>query len=174
MPTPRKAAIIAETREELEQAAAAVLADYRGMTVQQMTQLRRTLAQQGVTLRVIKNTLLRLAAEGAGIEGLDAYLAGPTAVAFSRQDPVAPAKALNQAIRDYRRMEIKGGVLGRSAIGPDQVRALAELPPREVLVGQLVSALASPMQRVVWVFNAPLANLARVLDQIRQQREAAG
>lgn len=174
MPTQRKAEIIEEAKEDLTRAQAAVLADYRGLTVKQMTELRRKLAEQGVTFKVIKNTLLRIAAEQAGVEGLSAYLAGPTAVAFSEQDPVAAARAMSQAARELRRMEIKAGVLGRQAIGPEAVRSLAELPSREVLVGQVVSALAAPIQRVVWVLNAPIANLARALDQIRQLREAQG
>ncbi len=174
LPTPQKAQIIEETRDALSRCQAAVLADYRGMTVQQMADLRRRMKQQGVELKVIKNTLIKRAADALGIEGLEPYLTGPTVVAFSLNDPVAAAKLLAEAGRELRKMEIKAGLLGRTAIGAEAVRALAELPSREVLLGKLVGTFQAPLQQLAWVLNAPLGNLARALDQIRQQRETAG
>ncbi|MCY0879389.1 MAG: 50S ribosomal protein L10 [Firmicutes bacterium] len=174
MPTAQKAAIIEETREALERSQGTVLADYRGLTVQQMNQLRERLSQGGVTLRVVKNTLIKRAADQVGIEGLEPYLTGPTVLAYSAEDPVAAAKLLSQAIREFRKMEIKAGILGKKAIDASGVKELAELPSKEVLLGKVVGTLNAPIQQLVWVLNAPLTNLARVLDQIRQQREGEG
>lgn len=174
MPTAEKAAVIEETREALANSQGTVLADYRGLTVQQMGQLRERLAKGGVTLRVVKNTLIKRAADEVGIEGLDPYLTGPTAVAFSPEDPVAAAKLLSQAQREFRKMEIKAGVLGKSAISAQGVKELADLPSRDVLLGNVVGTLNAPIQQFVWVLNAPLTNLARALDQIRQKRESEG
>lgn len=172
MPTAEKAAVIAQTRFELESSQGTVLADYRGLTVKQLGQLRERLAQSGVTLRVVKNTLIKRAADEVGIEGLDPYLTGPTAVAYSPDDPVAAAKVLSQAQREFRKMEIKAGVLDKRAISADGVRELADLPSKEVLLGRVVGTLNAPIQRLAWVLNAPMANLARALDQIRLQQEA--
>jgi large subunit ribosomal protein L10 len=171
MPTAEKALVIAQTREELESSQGTVLADYRGLTVKQMGQLRERLAQAGVTLRVVKNTLIKRAADEAGIEGLEPYLTGPTAVAYSPDDPVAAARVLAQAQREFRKMEIKAGILEKRAISADGVRELADLPSKEVLLGRVVGTLNAPIQRLAWVLNAPMANLARALDQIRLQRE---
>lgn len=173
MPTAQKAAVIEETREALEVSQGTVLADYRGLTVQQLGQLRERLSQAGVTLKVVKNTLIKRAADEVGIEGLDPYLTGPTAVAYS-PDPVAAAKMLSQATREFRKMAIKAGILDKRAISADGVKALADLPPREVLLTQLVGTLNAPIQQLAWVLNAPMAGLARALDQIRQQQEAQG
>jgi large subunit ribosomal protein L10 len=171
MPTAQKAAVIEETREALSASEGTVLADYRGLTVQQLGQLRERLSKGGVTLKVVKNTLIKRAADEVGIEGLDPYLTGPTAVAYS-PDPVAAAKLLSQATREFRKMEIKAGILGKTAISAAGVKELADLPSREVLLGKVVGTLNAPIQQLAWVLNAPLGNLARVLDQVRQKREA--
>ncbi len=171
MATAKKAEVIAETRGDLERAESVVLADYRGLTVQQLGQLRKRLAEREVVLKVIKNTLIKRAADEVGIEGLDPVLTGPTAVAFSWADPVSAAKVMTEAVREFRRMEIKGGILGRSVMSAQAVRSLAELPGREVLLGKLAGTLMAPIQQLAWVLSAPVGNLARALDQIRQQKE---
>ena len=171
MPTAEKAAIIEETRQALAASQGTVLADYRGLTVHQLSKLRERLAQAGVTLRVVKNTLIKRAADEVGIEGLEPYLAGPTALAYS-PDPVAAARTLSQAQREFRKMEIKAGILDKQAISAGGVKELAELPAKEVLLARVVGTLNAPIQQLAWVLNAPMANLARALDQIRQQREA--
>lgn len=171
MPTPQKAAVIEETRQSLENAQGVVLADYRGITVQQFGQLRAQLRKSGVTLKVIKNTLIQRAANEVGIEGLDPYLKGPTAVAFSYDDPVAPAKMMSQAARELRKIEIKAGILGKQAFDARGVRELSDLPSREMLLSKVVGTFNAPIQQLAWVLNAPLGNLARVLDQVRIQKE---
>ncbi len=170
MATAKKAEVIAETRGDLERAQSVVLADYRGLTVQQMGQLRKKLAEREVVIKVIKNTLIKRAADEVGIEGLDAVLTGPTAVAFAYADPVTAAKVMTEAVREFRRIEIKGGILGRVAVTAEGVRSLAELPSREVLLGKLAGTLMAPIQQLAWVLNAPIGNLARALDQVRQQK----
>lgn len=171
MPTPQKAAVIEQTRQSLENAQGVVLADYRGITVQQFGKLRAQLRKSGVTLTVIKNTLIQRAANEAGIEGLDPYLKGPTAVAVSYDDPVAPAKMMSLAARELRKIEIKAGILGKQAIDARSVRELSDLPSREVLLSKVVGTFNAPIQQLAWVLNAPLGNLARVLDQVRIQKE---
>ncbi len=171
MPTPQKAAVIEQTRQSLENAQGVVLADYRGITVQQFGKLRAQLRKSGVTLTVIKNTLIQRAANEAGIEGLDPYLKGPTAVAVSYDDPVAPAKMMSLAARELRKIEIKAGILGKQAIDARSVRELSDLPSREVLLSKVVATFNAPIQQLAWVLNAPLGNLARVLDQVRIQKE---
>lgn len=172
MPTAQKAQVIEETRNNLASSQGAVLADYRGLTVQQLSQLRRSLQKGGVTFKVIKNTLIKRAADEVGIEGIEPYLTGPTAVAFSPDDPVAAAKLMSQAVREFRKIEIKAGIIGKSTIDSKGVKDLADLPSREVLLGKLVGTVNAPIQQLVWVLNAPLSNLANVLDQVRQKREA--
>lgn len=172
MATAEKAAVIEQTRDDLSKSQGAVLADYRGLTVQQLAKLRRKFSESGVTAKVIKNTLIKRAADEVGIEGLEPFLKGPTVLIFSYDDPVMPAKVLAQATREYRKIEIKGGVLGKTVVDGDGVRELANLPSREVLLSTVVGTLNAPIQQFVWVLNAPLTNLARALDQIRQQKEA--
>jgi large subunit ribosomal protein L10 len=173
MPTEAKAQIIRETAELLAGAEGVVLASYTKLSVPQFNRLRRDLKQNGVTLKVVKNTLLKRAADEAGITGLDPYLEGPTVLAVSPEDPVAPAKLVQAATREFRTLEIKAGVLGKDAITPAETRALAALPGRQQLLGQVAGTMAAPVQRLAWVLNAPLAQLARVVDAVRQQREAA-
>lgn len=173
MPTAQKAAVIEETRQALAQSEGTILADYRGLTVAQLGELRDRLGKAGVTLKVVKNTLIKRAADEVGIEGLDPYLSGPTAVAYS-PDPVAAAKVLSQATREFRKMAIKAGILDKRAISADGVKELADLPPKEVLLSKLVGTFNAPIQQLAWVLNAPMSGLARALDQVRQQREAQG
>jgi large subunit ribosomal protein L10 len=172
MPTAEKAAIIAETAALLKDAQAVVLARYSQLSVADMNDIRRDLGQNGVTVKVVKNTLIKRAADAVGIEGLEPYLEGPTVLLASVSDPVAPARMAQQKARTYRTLEVKAGVLGQRVLGPSEVQALAALPSREQLLAQVVGTLAAPIQRLVWVLDAPLANLARVLDQVRQQRAA--
>ncbi|MCY0881024.1 MAG: 50S ribosomal protein L10 [Firmicutes bacterium] len=172
MPTPKKAAIIDQTREELEQSQVVVLANYRGLTVHQLDALRKNLAESGVNLRVIKNTLIERAAESLGIDGLKPYLEGPTIVAFGKDDPVQAAKLMSKAARELRKIEIKAGLLGKDALDAAAIKSLADLPSREVLLSKLVGTLNAPIYQLAWVLQAPITGLARALDQVRQQREA--
>jgi len=167
VPTPEKVEIVRKTAEMLREAEAVVLADYRELSVQQMNDMRRDLAQNGVQVRVIKNTLIRRAADELGISGLDSYLAGPTIVMTSRNDPVAPAKNVQRKARELRTLQIKAGLLKGRVLTAEDVRNLANLPGQQELRAQLVGTLAEPLRRFVTVLDAPLAGLARVLEQVR-------
>lgn len=161
-------------RERLSQAPATILADFRGLTVAEDTELRSRLRQAGIEYRVVKNTLLGLAAKGAGIEGLERHLAGPTAVAFSLSDAVAAAKELARFAKDHPNLEVKAGVLERRVIGQSEVRALADLPSREVLLAQVVSTLSAPLSQLATVLAAPLRGLVTAVDALQRQKAAAG
>ncbi len=164
---------MAELTESLKSAQSVVLADFRGLTVKQSMRLRRELGAQGVQLRVVKNTLLRKAAEDLGIEGLAQYLTGPTAMAVSTTDLIAPAKVLYTFQRANKEVQLKAGILTGSVITGAQVRTLAELPPREVLLAQVAGGMMAPLYGLASVISAPLRNLAYGLDALSKQRAQA-
>jgi large subunit ribosomal protein L10 len=166
---------VAELTERLREAETLLVADYRGLTVGEIDSLRTQLLQHGASFRVVKNTLTRRAAEAAGAEALLTLLDGPTAIAFLETDgdPVAVAKALSDIARTSRVLALRGGILDGAAITAADVEQLAKLPAAEVLRGQLVGALAGPLQ-IVGIFAAPLRDLVGVLDARIRQLEEAG
>ncbi|MEO5366793.1 MAG: 50S ribosomal protein L10 [Magnetococcus sp. WYHC-3] len=167
-----KGQVIEEVRESLSQASVAIVTHYRGMTVAEMTKLRRSLRDAGAEFRVVKNTLARRASQGTPFEPLSPLLTGPTGIAYSA-DPVAPAKALSQYAKQNPKLEILGGVLDGKAMDAAGVQALAELPSREVLVAQLLGVLNGPIRNFVGVLAAVPGGFVRALDQVRQQKEQA-
>lgn len=173
MAKPDKAHQVETIRGWLKQAAAAILTDFRGLNVGELAALRNKLRETGAEYRVVKNTLLQRAAESLGITGLDPYLEGPTAVAFSPDDPVAPAKALLDYIRQARKLEVKGGLVEGRVLSADQIKALANLPSKTQLWATVVGALAAPMYGLAGVLIGLQRNLVYALDQIRQKQEAA-
>jgi len=158
----------------LRGASSMVLADYRGLDVAKVTELRRRLRSAGVEYRVLKNTLLKRAAATVGIEGLDPLLAGPTAVAFSTGDPTVGPRELAAYGRENPELQVKGGVLGRQVITAARVKDLAELPSREVLLARTAGALASPMTAFATLLAAPMRQFAGALEALRSKREQAG
>ncbi|NLM37081.1 MAG: 50S ribosomal protein L10 [Firmicutes bacterium] len=170
MARPEKVAVVDEVYEKMAKAQSVVLVDFRGLTVQEATELRKKLRAAGVELRVAKNTLTRLAAEKANLKELHAYLEGPTALAFGYEDPVSPAKILSEFAKDHKKLELKGGVLEGKVIDQAMVKALAELPSREVLLGQLVGLLQAPIRNLAYVLSAPIRNMVYVLDAVRQKK----
>lgn len=173
MPTPQKVKKVAELQESLRDAQSVVLAEFRGLTVAQSSRLRRELLAQGVQFQVVKNTLLRKAAEGIGIEGLAPYLTGPTAMAISTTDLVAPARVLYAFQRANKELQVKGGVLTGRVISGEQVKDLAELPSREVLLARVAGGMMTPLYGIASVISAPLRNLAYGLDALAKQRAQA-
>lgn len=161
-----------ELVDTLRRAQAVVVTDYRGLNVKAMTKLRRSLREGGVEYRVVKNSLVHFAALKADIAGLDPYLAGPTALAFGYQDPATPAKLLAAFAADNRQLTIKAGILSGKVISADEVRALAMLPSRPVLLGQVLGAFMAPMANLASVLGAPVRGLAVALEALRKQREA--
>ena len=167
-----KAATIADLTARLKASSTAVLADYRGMTVGQMRDLRTKLRGGGIEMVVVKNTLARRAAKAAGYEPLSAELVGPIAMLFAVDDVSAPARILNDYIRANRKMVIKGGLLEGQVIKADAVTELADLPSREVLLSRLLGAMKAPLGNLASVLQAPLTKFARTLDAVRSQKES--
>ena len=167
-----KAATVADLTARLKASSTAVLADYRGMTVGQMRELRSKLRGGGIEMVVVKNTLARRAARAAGYEPLSAELVGPVAMLFAVDDVSAPARILNEYIRANRKMVIKAGLLEGQVIKADAVTELADLPSREVLLSRLLGAMQAPLGNLASVLQAPIVKLARTLDALRSQKES--
>ena len=150
----KKAAIVEEVTEKFKTAASVVIVDYRGLTVDEVTRLRKQLRDANVEIRVIKNSILSRAAKAAGLEGLDEVFTGPTAVAFSNEDVVAPAKIIDEFSKEAKALEIKGGILEGKVSTLEEVTALAKLPSREGLLSMLLSVLQAPVRNVAYAINA--------------------
>jgi large subunit ribosomal protein L10 len=168
-----KDAAVAEIADSFRGSSAAVLTEYRGLTVSQLTELRRSMGGSA-RYAIVKNTLTRIAAKQAGVEGLDEMLTGPTAVAFISGDPVEAAKGLRDFSRTNPLLVIKGGVLDGNPISAAEIRRLADLESREVLLAKLAGAMNASLQNAVSLFAAPLSQAARLIEALRQQREAEG
>lgn len=158
-----KEATVQELREKLLKARSAILTDYRGLTVADMTTLRGLLRKGNVEYRVVKNTLARRATAETPLASLADYLRGPTAIAVSTGDPVAPSRILSTFARANPNLALKAGFVEGKVLGRDQVLALADLPSREVLLARLVGNLQGPGTRVAGLLRAPLAKLVAVL-----------
>lgn len=168
----QKAEIIAELEGEIREATALIVADYRGLSVGAISDVRRGLRPLDATLRVSKNTLAKIAAERAGQDGLASMLTGPTAIAFCKGDPAAVAKKLSDVARETRILRLKGAVVEGQSLDEDGVKRLATLPPREVLQAQVVGVLAAPLQGLVTLLSAAPREFVVVLDQIIQKKQA--
>lgn len=166
-----KQKVVEDIKQKFQGSNGVVLADYRGLTVAQVTNLRVQLREAGVEYRVLKNTMVRRAADEIGIEGLEQYLEGPTALAFSA-DPVAPAKILSEFIKKNKNLTIKAGVLERTVIGPEKIKDLANLPSREVLLAQVLAGMQGPLQGMVNVLQGPIRKLGYALEEVRKLKEA--
>jgi large subunit ribosomal protein L10 len=159
--------------DKLRKAKVAVLTDYRGLTVAQMQDLRSRLRTADVEFRVVKNTMARRAAAESGNEALESELKGPIAIAFGYEDLGAPAKLLADFVRATRlKLEIVGGLVEGRVFGPEQIRQLADLPPRDVLLAQLLGTLQSPIAQLVGAVQAPVQELVGLLEARRKQLEA--
>ncbi len=173
----QKEHVVEELTARLRAAETLLVADYRGLTMPQIDRLRSRLLESGARFSVVKNTLTRRAAEAAGAEALLALLDGPTAIAFLEAggDMVAAAKALADAARETRVLEIRGGVLQGRPLTAAEVEQLAALPPTEVLQGQVLAAIVAPLTALAGLVAAPLQNLVGLLDaRIEQLRESGG
>lgn len=164
-----KAAVIDRIAGELQGSQAVFAVDYRGITVAQIAQLRSRLREADTSFSVVKNSLTERAADKAGAESLKAILEGPTALAFVKGDAAAAAKALSDAQRETQVLEFKGGLLDGKAVTPADIRAIAKLPSRETLYGQLVGIVASPVGGLVRSLNALIAGVAIQLQAIQDQ-----
>ncbi|OES45964.1 MULTISPECIES: 50S ribosomal protein L10 [Domibacillus] len=159
----KKQALVGEIADKLKNSPSTVIVDYRGLSVAQVTELRKQLREAGVEFKVYKNTMTRRAAEQAGIEGLQEFLTGPNAIAFGAEDVVAPAKILNEFAKKNDALEIKAGVLEGNFVSVEEVKALAELPSREGLLSMVLSVL-----------QAPIRNFALAAKAVADQKEEQG
>lgn len=171
-----KVMAVAELKEKLSQAKSVVLGNNKGMSVAQVTKLRKELREAGVELKVAKNTLFRKAAEELGIEGLDQYLHGTTTIAFGMTDAVAPAKKLTEFFAKDKepKFELKAGVLEGKVIDVKGIKALADLPSREVLLAQVVGGMQAPMYGFAGSLAGVLRKFAYAVDARRKQLEETG
>ena len=169
-----KEAVIAEVRQLLTDTENVFVSDYRGLTVAQLKELRDKLRESGASFTVVKNTLGGIAAERAERGALKEMLSGPTAVTFCGEDLVGAAKALSDFARTHPQLEVRGGLLDASVIDAAGVKVLASLPPRDVLIAQIVGTMAAPMTGLVTVLQGTVSGFVRALDQVAQQRAAAG
>ena len=174
MPTEAKRETVAHLRDEIARTRTFIVSEYRGLKVKELAEIRRALRKDGVTYRVVKNRLMRIAAEGATGEALAPLLEGPTAIAFGT-DEAGTAKAVLDAMRPFNRVvKIKGGVLGATAIDADSVTVLAALPSRVVLQARLAGAIISPVATLAGLLSANLRNLAYGLQQLADKKAAGG
>lgn len=168
---PEKVAVVEEVRARLASADAALLTEYRGLKVSELATLRRNLRAAGGDYKIYKNTLVRLAAKELGLDELQALLTGPTAIAFvTHGDAVDVAKALRDYGRTNPALVVKGGVLGTKPLTADEARALADVPPRDVLLARLAGALAAPLTQFAGLLQALPRNLAYGLQALIDQR----
>ncbi|SHF24433.1 50S ribosomal protein L10 [Alkalibacter saccharofermentans] len=167
-----KAEVVKEIVEKFQSAQSVVLVDYRGLNVEELDEFRSIARKESVDYKVYKNTMMRFAAKETGNEGLMEHLTGPTAVAFSNEDPVAAAKIVMEFSKKHKAMEVKGGLVGGKIISAEEIKDLADLPPKEVLVAKVLGGLNAPIAGFVGVLQANISGLARVLNQVQEQKEA--
>ncbi len=172
-PRQEKVAVVTEVRKKLEASNAAIITEYRGLSVGALAQLRRTLRQSGAEYKVYKNTLARFAARDAKMDGLEELLTGPTGITFVNGDVAAAAKALRDAAKANPLLVIKGGSLGNKVLSAKDVEALADLPSREVLLAQFAGALQAPLVKTAGLLQALPRNFAHGLKALIDQQEAA-
>jgi large subunit ribosomal protein L10 len=171
MPTQAKAAVIEEITERFTNSSAAVLTEYRGLTVAQLTQLRRSLGA-GSSYAVVKNTLTKRAADSVGHTDLAPLLTGPTAIAFIEGDPVEAAKAIRDFSRANPLLVIKGGVVEGRTVDAAEVSRLADVEPREVLLAKLAGAMKGNLTKAAGLFQAPLSQVARLAAALQEKKES--
>ena len=173
MARPDKAAAVAEIVDSFNESAGAVLTEYRGLTVKQLQDLRRALGENA-NYAVVKNTLTKLAAKEAGVEGFDDLLNGPTAIAFINGDVVEAAKGLRDFAKAHPALVIKAGYVDGATLDAKEIARLADLESREVLLGKLAGAMLASLSQAVYLLNAPLAQAARLAGALQAKREESG
>ncbi|MEW6447875.1 MAG: 50S ribosomal protein L10 [Bacillota bacterium] len=168
-----KKAVVKELKDKLTTAKAVFVTDYKGIPVARFTELRRRLRASDSLLKVTKNTLTKIAAKEAGLDNLVSYLEGPVALAFSFGDPAATAKVLVDFTREFKLLDVKGGVLNGRLLSAEQFKVLADLPPFDVMIAKVVGGIKSPLYGMVGVLSGPMRNLVYVLDAIRRKQAEA-
>lgn len=171
MANPKNEADLKELKNRFAEADSVVLTEYRGLSVAQTTELRTALGDD-VQYSVAKNTLLKLAAKDSGIEGLDDYLTGPTAIAFIKGEAVDAAKAMKKFAEDNKAFIVKGGYMDGAALTPEQVQAIADLDNRETTLAKLAGAMKGNLAKAAGLFNAPASQVARLAGALQEKKKA--
>ncbi len=166
----RKKQAVSELSGKIKEAKAFILADYRGLTVQQDTELRKALREADVEYKVVKNSLVRLAMEENGLDAITPFLEGPTSIALSNTDPVAPAKVLSEYAKKFEKLELKVGVVEGKVIDINGIKALADLPPREVLIAKVLGGFNAPISGLVNVLIGNIRGLVVALNAIAEKK----
>lgn len=165
-----KKKLVEEIKEKISESQGIVLVDYRGLNVEEDTELRNQFRKAGVEYKVYKNTMMRFAFKDLGLEDFNKYLVGPSAIAYSK-DPVAPAKITNEFAKKHKNLEIKAGVVDGKVIDIDGVKSLADLPSKEVLIAQVLGGLNGPISGFVNVLQGNIRNLVYALNAIAEQKQ---
>lgn len=168
----QKKQIVADLAEKLQKSCTGVVVSYKGITVAEDTKLRKSLREAGVDYAVVKNTMLRRAADTVGLSGLDSVLEGTTALAVSESDYVSAAKILTEFAKSSKTFEVKAGFVEGKVVNPEEVQSLAKLPPKEVLVAQVLGGLNAPIAGFVGVLNATITGLVVALNAIAEKQQA--
>lgn len=166
MPNQRNIQTVAELNEKMARVQFAVVASYRGMTVDELSELRKRMRPKGAEVIVAKNTLLRIAARENGLEAIEPLLEGPTSVLFVYDDVAEVAKLFNQYLKEQQKLEVRGGLLGKTLLQPDSLVDVEKLPSRTQVLAQIVGGIQSPLAGLVGVLNAPVADLVGVLQAV--------
>ncbi len=171
MARPEKEAAVQEITKAFQDAASIFVTDYQGLNVEKISELRRNCREKSVEYKVVKNTLARIAARNAGFEEMAEYLQGPSAIAYTFEDPSNPAKVISDFAKDNNRPEIKMSLFEGVFYGPEKVKQIAELPTKDELLAKMVGSLKSPIQGAVGCLGGLFSNLVRTLDAVRQEKE---
>ena len=173
MPTNAKTDKVAEIKDRLTGSAGVIMADYRGLTVKEMQELRSKVREAGGEIKIYKNTLTEIAVRELAMPSMDEFLSGPTAFVFAGEDPVAPTKALVGFAKTHEALQVKGGFVQNTVVDASAVKAIAALPSREELIAKLLGTMLNPLTNTVRILNAPVGAFARAINAVAQQKEAA-
>ena len=173
MATPQKVAVVEELSRDLASSKGVYLADFTGLSVERVTQLRRAIRKSRSRFVVAKNTLAKRAIKGSPLEPLSEHFRGPTGIAYSLEDPVAPAKVLTDFGKENEGFTIKVAYVQGAVLSSQQIGAIASLPPKEVLIAQAIGIVQSPMRGLVTVLNGVLTGLVVALEEIRKKKDAS-
>lgn len=174
MPRPEKVAAVAEIKERIESSEAVFVTEFRGLSVKQLGSLRRKLRENGAEYKVVKMTLARRATDELGLDAINEHLAGPSGLTFTQSDPVATAKVLRDLNKENDRLVIKAAILSGKVISPEQVNALAEVEPREVLLAKIAGAAKAPLYKTAGLMASFTRNAATMFSQLLEKKEAGG
>ena len=173
MPTAQKEQLVEEIKNRFNDSGAVLLADYRGLSVKELQQLRVKLREAGAELTVYKNSLTEIAMRELALPSMTEYLSGPTAFVFGGEDPVAPAKVLTQFAKEHKALELKGGLVENQVVDAASVKAIATLPSREELIAKLLGTMLNPIVGFARVLNGPTEAFARTVQAVADQKAAA-